>query len=189
MTQRIYLIGYPGDIGGACTEAWHTIRLWRQFGAEVHLVPTWGASPAWRARCDAIGCVTHETSAAAVHRVDGLPGSTCVSMCNANFLAVADRLRAVGCRIAWVNCMTWLFPAETKIYRRGGAFEAYVFQSEFQRGLIEPALVKYGYTADRGHLIRGAFDAAAWQFAPRPHASGEPYVVGRMARPDRDKWS
>ena len=31
--MRIFLMGYPGDLGGACTEAWHTVKLWRRFDA------------------------------------------------------------------------------------------------------------------------------------------------------------
>jgi hypothetical protein len=46
-----------------------------------------------------------------------------------------------------------------------------------------------GYTPDRGHSIRGAFDLDEVDFAPRPHSRGDVFVVGRMARPDMDKWS
>ena len=34
-----------------------------------------------------------------------------------------------------------------------------------------------------------AFDLDGWNFTPRPHARGETFVVGRAARPDKDKWS
>jgi glycosyltransferase involved in cell wall biosynthesis len=64
-----------------------------------------------------------------------------------------------------------------------------LFQSDFQRSEIEPLLAEYGYDPASGHLIRGAFDVDGWQFQPRPHARGEAFVVGRAARPDKDKWS
>jgi glycosyltransferase involved in cell wall biosynthesis len=38
-------------------------------------------------------------------------------------------------------------------------------------------------------LIHGAFDLTEFEFSPRPHNRGEVFVVGRMARPDTDKWS
>lgn len=41
--MRIVGWRYPGDLGGACTEAWHTVKLWRRFDADVHLIPTWGS--------------------------------------------------------------------------------------------------------------------------------------------------
>lgn len=46
-----------------------------------------------------------------------------------------------------------------------------------------------GYTPECGHLIRGPFDLDEFEFAIRPHAPREVFVVGRMARPDTDKWS
>jgi len=55
--------------------------------------------------------------------------------------------------------------------------------------LIEPQLKRYGYDGTAGHLIRGAFDLDEWPFDPRPHAPGEPFFLGRVARPDQDKWS
>jgi len=191
MEQRrtIWLMGYPGDIGGACTEAWHTIQLWRRFGLDVHLIPTWKAPSDWRAKCDAIGCVTHEVGPAAFEQVEGLAGATVVSLCNENFLAHAGRLRAIGCRLVWVNCMTWLFQAERQFYRQSGPFEAFLFQSDSQRKQLEPHLSAFGYQPKTGHVIRGAFDFSEWTFAPRPRAPGHTFVVGRAARPDGDKWS
>ena len=48
--MRLFFIGYPGEMGGANTEAWHTIQLWRQYGVDVHLIPTWGSDPVWQAK-------------------------------------------------------------------------------------------------------------------------------------------
>ncbi|QDU76877.1 Glycosyl transferases group 1 [Bremerella volcania] len=187
--MRVFLMGYPGDLGGACTEAWHTVKLWRRFDADVHLIATWGTDAKWRSRVDALGCTTHTATPETLDQVPGLAGATVVSFCNAAFLANAKRLRELGCRLAWVNCMTWLFDAERKFYRESGPFDAFVFQSEFQRSMLEPELTKLGYTPGLGNLIRGAFDFEEWEFNPRPHADGEAIVVGRAARPDLDKWS
>jgi hypothetical protein len=38
-------------------------------------------------------------------------------------------------------------------------------------------------------LIRGAFDFTDYPFAPRPHGPDEEFFVGRLSRPDQDKWS
>ena len=187
--MQIFLMGYPGDLGGACTEAWHTVKLWRRFDADVHLIPTWGTDAKWRARVDALGCTTHAATPETLDQVPGLAGATVVSFCNSAFLSHAKRLRDLGCRLVWVNCMTWLFNDERAFYRECGPFDAFVFQSDFQRSMLEPELMKLGYHPGLGHLIRGAFDFEEWDFAPRPHADGEAFVVGRAARPDLDKWS
>ncbi len=187
--MQVFLMGYPSDLGGACTEAWHTVKIWRRFGVEVHLIPTWGADEKWKSRLDELGCVTHAATAQTLEKVQGLAGGTVVSFCNSAFLANAKRLRELGCRMVWVNCMTWLFNAERDFYRQSGPFDAFVFQSEFQRGQLEPQLAEFGYKPVQGHLIRGAFDVDEWPFHPRSHALGEAFVVGRAARPDQDKWS
>ncbi len=187
--MRIFLMGYPGDLGGACTEAWATIKLWRQFGVDVQLIPTWGCDLRWRQRCDALGCTTHDATEQTLHQVQGLAGSVVVAFCNSAFLAQAHRLRELDCRLVFCNCMTWLFNAEREFCKQRGPFDAYMFQSEFQRSMLEPELTQLGYKPEQGHLIRGAFELDGWTFSPRPHAKGEPFVVGRAARPDKDKWS
>ena len=78
MRDRIFVCGYPGDIGGANTELWHTVKLWRRMGCGVTLIPTWKADRRWRAKLDEIGCHTHETTPDDLHNVPGLAGSTVV---------------------------------------------------------------------------------------------------------------
>ena len=39
--DHLFVVGYPGDVGGANTECWHTLRLWRKYGIGVTLIPTW----------------------------------------------------------------------------------------------------------------------------------------------------
>lgn len=187
--MKIFVVGYPGDIGGACTELWHTLKLWRQSGVDVELLTTMQPSPRWSLMVDGIGCTTHVISWDQLESIDDLPDSIVVSFCNAEFLANVEQLRSMNCRLVWANCMTWLFEAEKKLYKNGDVFDAYMFQSEFQRSLLEPQLMESGYAPNRGHLIRGAFDLDEFEFAPRPHADGDVFVVGRMARPDLDKWS
>ncbi|WDI40522.1 glycosyltransferase [Bremerella sp. P1] len=187
--MRVFLIGYPGEMGGANTEAWHTVKLWVEYGVDVHLIPTWGCDEAWRARVDALGCTTHVVSPDKLDQVPNLPGSPVVSFCNSQFIAHAEQFRKLGCPLVWANCMTFMFDHERECFGKIGPADAYVFQSEFQRSELEPQLAELGYTPERGHLIRGAFDLDEFEFTPRPHAPGEVFVVGRMARPDTDKWS
>ncbi|QDT14242.1 glycosyltransferase [Alienimonas californiensis] len=188
--MRVFLIGYPGEMGGANTEAWHTIQLWKHAGLDVHLVPTWGCEPRWRDRLDALGFTTHSAAPEDLEAVPGLAGAPAVGFCNDQFLAHAHRLRALGCPIVWVNCMTFLFEHERRFFQEHGPADAMVYQSEFQRGQLEPQLAPPdGAPPGNGHLIHGAFDVGEWEFQPRPHAAGEAFCVGRLARPDIDKWS
>jgi hypothetical protein len=186
----IYVIGYPSYVGGADTELWHTLRLWRGAGIEVQIIPTWFAQGDWKARLDAIGVRTHQVAGAAnLASAPGLRGSTVVSFCNGEFLEHAATFRSLGCRIVWVNCMTWIFPKEIAHYEKHGPFDGYVFQSEFQRQQLLPKLAAFGVTEDRCRLIRGAFAFDEFPFKPLRHCPREPFVFGRIARPDLDKWS
>jgi len=188
----IYVIGYPGSIGGACTELWHTLKLWRQFGQEVHLVPTWSADRHWRSKCDEIGCHTHDLGAYdwdTLRAVPGLAGATIISFCNENFLLYMRAFRKLHCRVIWVNCMNWLFPEEKRHYRRHGPLDAYVFQSRYQQRTLMRELARYDVSQHRCHRIAGAFDVTDYPFCPRPHTSGDDFYVGRLSRPDLDKYS
>jgi glycosyltransferase involved in cell wall biosynthesis len=186
--MRVFLFGYPGALGGANTEAWHTIRLWKEGGIDVHVVPTWGRDRPWKRRLAAAGVPTHEVSQRELASTPQLPGSVCVSFCNARFLEIAPQLRTLGCPLVWVNCMTWIFPQERLLYDRHGLCDAMVFQSEFQRSLLEPELRPFGYAPSQGWLIRGAFYWDEWPFRLPPRRPDGMFRVGRLARPDPDKW-
>ena len=110
-------------------------------------------------------------------------------MCNSHVMACRGLLRDLGCRLVWVNCMTFLFESEIRAFRQHGPAEAFVFQSDFQRAELEKVLPAFGYDPSQGHTIRGAFAFDEIPFRPRPHAAGEEFHIGRLARPDLDKWS
>ena len=187
---RIYVVGAPGAVGGADTELWHTLRLWRSRDLPVTVVPTWKLNTAWRARCEAIGCqVSEPQRPGALLDVPGIRSGVVVSFCNGHFLDHAGRFREAGCRVVWVNCMTWLFPAERKHYDHFGLFDHYVFQSRHQERALTAKLAGYGYRPGQGTVIRGAFCLDEFPFRPRPHAAREPLRIGRISRPDADKYS
>jgi glycosyltransferase involved in cell wall biosynthesis len=203
--DRAFVCGYPSDIGGANTELWHLVKLWRRFGLDVALMPTWTADPVWKARLDGIGCRTFEVASRDergatqspddgrlsldLSRVPGLPGSVVVSLCNTKFLAVADRFRDLGCRVVWLGCMNWLFPAERLHYAKRGCFDRHVFQSQYQRDKLLPQLRSRGLDEERTAVIRGAFDFSEFPFRPLDRKPGDAFPIGRISRAAADKFS
>jgi hypothetical protein len=186
----IYVVGAPGPVGGADTELWHTLRLWRQRGQEVAVIPTWAVGTEWRQKCEAIGCTVHEVAGPAqLLDVPGLKGSLVISFCNGAFLSNVTRLRQAGCRLIWVNCMTWMFEAEKQHYRQHGPFDHYVFQSRHQASRLVPQLEDFGYRASQGTIVRGAFMWDEFPFRPLAHDTGTTFVIGRISRADVDKYS
>jgi hypothetical protein len=190
--MHIFFLGYPGSMGGANTECWHTAKVWRQAGIEVTFIPTWGGDQGMEQRLEQIGCQTvHAGRADNLASVPGFAGAIVAGMCNSHVMHCRGLLQDLGCRLVWVNCMTFLFDEEIRAFRKHGPAEAYVFQSEFQRGELEESLAAFGYTAAMGHTIRGALALDEIPFAPRSRCDGTAaeFVIGRLARPDLDKWS
>ena len=189
--MRVFLLGYSGAIGGASTEAAHTVALFRRFGVNVHLIPTWGQPPADElAKMTVLGCETHVIAGPdAIQDVPDLAGAIVVSFCNDAVFKVWPTLKNLGCRVVWSNCMTYLGAEEKSFLAAGNLFDAYHFQSNFQRECIEPQLTEFGYAADRGFLVHGAFDASGWDFAPTAHEKNTPFVMGKLGQSDPDKWS
>ncbi len=186
----LFVLGAPSFYGGADTELWHTLQLWRRNSVRVTLVPTWQIDPVWRKKCKAIGCrVESVRGPEQLAAVPGLTGSTVVSFCNDKFLESADRIRELGCSIVWVGCMPWMFDAERRHYDRHGVFDRYVFQSRYQQARLAQELRRYGYSDGQGTVIRGAFLLDEFPFRPRPHVAGAPFVVGRISRADPDKYT
>jgi len=189
LPDRVFVVGYPGDVGGANTECWHTVRLWRRFGLEVTFIPTWKADEAWRARLDAIGCRTLPSRPDDLKNVPHLPHGVVVAFCNSHFLRHAARFRELGCRLVWIGCMNWLFADERRHYRRCGPFHRYVFQSGYQQSELQPQLAKFGVRPQQCHRIRGAFCSDEFPFRPLPHEPKSPFVIGRISRAAADKYS
>jgi len=185
----LFVAGYPGDVGGANTECWHTVQLWRRFGLEVSLIPTWEANPAWRRKLETIGCQTVRAAPEELDRVPGLRGSVVVAFSNRRFLREAARFQALGCRIVWLGCMTWLFPDERRHYALHKPFDAYVFQSQYQQSELQPQLARLGVRPEQCYRIRGAVACDELPIDPLPHAPGSPLVVGRLSRAAADKFA
>jgi len=193
--MHIFWIGFPGLSGGANTECWHTAKMLRRNGVEITFLPTVKANSLDdlpelpRKRLESIGCKIRLVKEEHLADVPGLKGSVVVSMCNEFFIRQSHHFRQLGCPVVWVNCMTFLFPSEVQHYRQFGTYDAYVMQSDWQRQRIEPALQKYGHDRKGTWMIRGAFDLEEFPYKPKPHKPEDPFVIGRLARHDADKWS
>lgn len=187
--QRVFWSGFPGPCGGANTECYHTARLLREAGVPLTFVPTVGAGHEYKSDLLALGCDVVECAFDKLGTVDGLSGSTVISMCNSFFATNAHFYKQIGCKVVWVNCMTFCLPEELAQYRRHGMFDKFVFQSEWQREQISPSLRKFGYMEHQGHLIRGAFFPDMFPFNPRSHLPGTEFVFGKLSRMKLDKYS
>ena len=188
LPNRVFIAGYPSDVGGANTELWHLIKMFRSQGLGVTLLTTWGEPPVeWRRRVAALGCETVAAQPEELDGITGLTGSVVISLCNSHFLRHLRKFDRLGCRLVWLGCMNWMFPHEAMWIRVCGQFDAAVFQSEYQRAQLAPQIEKncefgkHEFDPGRLHVIPGAFDPAEFPFRPRPREPGEPFVIGRLS--------
>ena len=186
MNARIVLIGAPGPIGGACTEAWHAVKLWRRFGCDVTCIPTWKIDGRFVQLLTEIGCRVQQTTPGKCRVPDG---SIVVSFCNMPFFDLAKAGAFRSCRTVWVPCMNYRSDREVRYHNAGLRFDAYVHQSEYQARVLKPATTKHGIDETCWHHIPGWLDVDEFPFTPRRHRHREPFVIGRLSRPDPRKFS
>ncbi len=188
--MRVFYLGFPGPMGGANTEMLHTIPVWRRAGIDVTLVPTWGnAGGPMAEKMLKLGCeIAQGYTAATIANVPGIAGAIVHSMCNCHFWSVFGALKRLGCKTVWSSCMTFEFPESQAGVRQHGPADAYHFQSAFQRDEMTKLHATLGFKPN-GFLIRGAFDFSDFSFAPRAHEPKTDFVIGRLSRPEQDKWS
>jgi glycosyltransferase involved in cell wall biosynthesis len=183
---EIWVSGFPSAYGGADTELDHLIDLWRAYRVDVHLVPNHAPDANHLSDVMARGCLVH-----AYH-----PGifadRVVVSFCNGEFLERLPAIVAAGrpACVVWANCMTWNFPREIEAHQ-AGLIDVFVFQSEYQRSMIAPALEAIRPIRDLTDY-RPFFNThnamQRLKFSYREPAKDGYFGLGRVSRDDANKY-
>lgn len=190
MNGPLWIIGCPSHLGGADTELWDTMQLWRSYNVPLRLTPTWTIPDEWRRKCQDIGVeIVSVPNPQELAKREDLEGATVISYCNGEFLKIAPMFAEKHCRVIWVNCMCWVFDAEREYYKTHGPFDTYIFQSNYQKSLMLPDLAQYGVKEEQTNVIHSPFELNSFPFGPRPHVAGTEFYVGRLSRPDPGKFS
>lgn len=189
----IFLAGMPMTCGGANQEAGETALVWKRAGMDVTVLyftacrcgkqpPQPDPSNPWVARLGEAGIPIVPGEPGRLASVAGLAGSVVVSFCQGHTLHQGAELRSLGCKIVWSPCMTQTTPGERQSL---SAIKPDVlhFQSRYQRQLLRLDYEACG--CGRQVVIPGA--ASLLPFSPRQ--DGELFVVGRLARLCRTKWT
>ena len=187
--MKVFVLGCPtpGRVGGANGEMLGAVSLWIKRGLEVGVIPTWnGPGKEVTDLLENMGCSVHLPGPRLLHTVEGFPGSTVVSFCNENAFLAKRQMAKMNCRFIVAPLMCYLRPGMVSALKEN-MISDFVFQSEYQKSVLLPQAKQYGL--DKFHLVRGYIDWEKIKFAPRPHAAGEPFVIGRASRARASKWS
>jgi len=193
--MRAWLLGCPSTFGGADTERGHTALLWRKAGLSVSVLYfpecRCGIRPVipdpsnpWMAPLREAGVSFVPGEPGKLGEVPGLAGGTLVGMCHPHALHNWPELKALGCKLIWSPCMTNLRLDESATFSDTPPTAVH-FQSRFQASQLIHEYRAFG--CNEFHYIRGAFDPLP--FKPLAHKPGTPFVVGRLARACRTKWT
>lgn len=202
---KLYWFNWPSHIGGADTKFVHLLSLLsRDFDLTVvPNGPQYLEQKTWRDYLDSL-CVR----AALLEDLPGQVDGWAVSMCNQAFFGEgqAAEMQRRGARVVWSNEMMWHFPGELDAMARGGV-DRVLYVSPAQRMALEPgyrdALAANSVVEGEAELFGGIprrqgaplewmmtgnwIDPSFFPCRPRGE-NGKPFTVGRLSRPDPDKF-
>jgi len=208
---KVYLFGWPGTLGGAATKFAHLIRLLRR-KFEVTVVAPRAGFPLearwaqWMRQCAVRHCEIHDLP----RRLNGWG----VSLCDSEFLGSPEwaDLRRRGLKMAWGNEMMWPLAREAGAITLGQV-DAVLYVSPVQRAILEPQYRCYlkgalrveppagagrrvsGWIEGRTRrerlrwaMVGNYIDPELFPFRDRSRDAAERLTVGRLSRPDPNKF-
>lgn len=203
---KLYWFNWPSHVGGADTKFVHLLPLLSP-EYDITVVPNDPKSlqsAEWRTCLERLG-VKASLMSDLPARLDGWA----VALCNGPFFkeGMAKEMKSRGARIAWSNEMMWHFEGELEAIH-SGLIDCLMFVSPAQRAALVPGYLagsgeespEEESTGESGVLPRPAatplpwvmtgnwIDPLAFPFRRRGENAGGPFTVGRLSRPDPDKF-
>ena len=129
---EIWIAGAPSFVGGADTELYHQIILWRKNNIDVHIVPNKPDSilPSMVDLSHNIGCIIETYSP------ELFADKVVVSYCNGPALErLPEIIKFKPRAFIWFNCMTWTFDPEITAIKNGWITHL-GFVSKYQRDYL-----------------------------------------------------
>lgn len=172
---KLFIVGQPGECGGASTELLDQIKIWKLLNIEIHIIPT-------------VDNYTNDDSDIIVHSKNSwcdIDGNQCIAFSNKEFLRNLEFIRPHSKKIIWVNCMTHSFHDEI-VAQSKGFIDLHLYQTYHGYKSISYKLKflgkKFNYK-----LFHPYFDITGFDY----NAIKNPdiFSFGRISRSDPVKYS
>lgn len=182
--KRLFILGFPGLYGGAGTELHHQIILWagQLIDIELRIIPTMDGyenEPLYQEMLDLGIRIEHKLDFSEVTDKDAV-----INFCSRVFWEALPTIYEKTQRIAWVNCMTYVFDAEKDMAQRD-MVSHFLYQRQEVLEDHQEILTKLG-ARGKFMLFKPYFNNRSCVFSVKD----QPYThIGRISRQDADKFS
>lgn len=182
--RKLFIVGHPGPYGGASSELYHQIHLWRESFPEIELyiIPTqqgFTNEPYYNEMIQLGVRYERPLIFESITSDDAV-----INFCSGEFLSNLKTIASKTDRVAWANSMTWLFPKEKALADKN-YIKFYLYQRPQIRDDHEAQLRKLGATGEFLHFMP-YFNPDGWNFNVKTQHKTR---IGRISRQDADKFA
>lgn len=174
MLKKLFIIGQPGDVGGASTELFDQIKIWKMLDIELHIIPT-----EENYECQDKDIIVHPYK-----KWDEIDGNVCISFCNNVFLNNLREIKKYSKKTIWVNCMMHCFNQEVSSQILG-LIDLHLYQTKHQFLSVSSTLKHFGKYNYK--LFDSYFDYSLFEFNSLRDENN--FCFGRISRSDPLKFA
>jgi len=181
MRQKLYVFQWPSNFGGADTKLVHTLRLWSQF-MDVTVVPNDDLDLLNTSWTDYLASLNVKWI-----RFSELPNKLegyAIAFTNDRYIEfVARVVKERGLHVVWGNEMMWLHEGELDLVRQG-IIDTVLYTSDINRKCLSGEYERANSNI-RFFTVGNYIDADSFPYRERHN---EQFTIGRLSRPDPDKY-
>ena len=186
-TNNLYVFGWPSNLGGADTKLDHTLRLVRDF-MKITVIPNdcnQIKEERWTKEYESLGfnCITREQFIEMPDKLDGYA----IALSNGSFTSgctLCKLAKEKGLKVIWGSEMMWHFPGEIDCIKKE-LIDVVIYASNFNRECLEPRYLEANPSLE-SHVVGNYIDPKAFPFKER---NNQQFTIGRLSRPDFEKYS
>ena len=176
--KAVYIFGWPSYVGGADTKLAHLLLLLHK-EYRITVIPNDAArlnEKDWTGVMDRLG-VRYALMRQLPRRMEGFA----LALCNIRFFTggVAQRAKERGLTTIWSSEMGWHHEGELKAIKKG-LVDKVLYVSEVQKKLLHK-----GYNGLPSVITGNYIDPKYFPFRER---NNESFAIGRLSRPDPEKY-